>query len=142
MILAGLLDNPDNSFAVGANIWIKVILIVLLIIILRSFLVQRQFVLAKRLSALGLFAVLVLLVIYPDVSNRLAHRIGVGRGVDLLFYMSHLFLLLLIVSLWRRLNLLNNTITKLSRSIAIRTARKPADNKQAGDDEKPIQNIE
>jgi heme exporter protein D len=34
-------------------------------------------------------------------------------------------LLLLIVSLWRRLNLLDGTITRLSREIAIQKARKP-----------------
>jgi hypothetical protein len=125
MILSQISDNFDNSVAAQAHIIIKVILIVLLLIILRLFLVQKKLILAKRLSAFGMFIILVLLVIYPDASNWLAHKIGVGRGVDLLFYMSHLFLLLLIVSLWRRLNLLDGTITRLSREIAIQKARKP-----------------
>jgi hypothetical protein len=125
MILSQISDNFGNSVAAQAHIWIKIILVVLLLIILRLFLVQKKLVLAKRLSAFGLFFILVLLVIYPDASNWLAHKIGVGRGVDLLFYMSHLFLLLLIVSLWRRLNLLDGTITRLSREIAIQKAHKP-----------------
>jgi hypothetical protein len=133
MILAQLLENFDKDVSAHTTIWIKVILVVLLVIILRAFLVQRQLLIAKRLSALGMFVVLLLLVIYPDVSNSLAHAVGVGRGVDLLFYMSNLFLLLLIVGQWRRLNILNSSITRLSRSIAIQTARKPADNKQTDD---------
>lgn len=131
MIIAQLLDDFGKE-AGGATIWIKLILIVLLLIILRAFLVQRQLLLAKRFSAFAVFVGLVLLVIYPDTSNWLAHKIGIGRGVDLLFYMSHLFLLLLIVSLWRRLNLMNAAFTKLARSIAIQTARKPAGYKQQG----------
>jgi len=133
MILAQLLENFDKDVSAHTTIWIKVILVVLLVIILRAFLVQRQLLIAKRLSALGMFVVLLLLVIYPDVSNSLAHAVGVGRGVDLLFYMSNLFLLLLIVGQWRRLNILNSSITRLFRSIAIQTARKPADNKQTDD---------
>ena len=50
---------------------------------------------------------------------------GVGRGVDLLFYLSHLFVLLLIVSLWRRLVTLSDSLTKLTRQIAIENAKKP-----------------
>jgi hypothetical protein len=51
----------------------------------------------------------------------------------LLFYLSHLFLLLLIVSLWRRLVGLADAVTKLTRQIAIQNANKPQDRDLSSD---------
>jgi hypothetical protein len=120
---------PSQSVPFGGSLWIKILLILVLLVILRSFMVGRKLLLVKRLSALGLFLVLVLLVLFPQASNYAAERLRIGRGVDLLFYLSHLFLLLLIVSLWRRLTVLTDAVTRLSREIAIQTARKPNANK-------------
>jgi small membrane protein len=124
MIIADLSQLPDETVSVGF-MWIKILLILLLLVILRAFTFGRSLLLIKRLSAIGLFAVLVLLVLYPQVSNKIAHQLGVGRGVDLLFYLSHLFLLLLIVGLWRHSAILSDAVTKLTRQIAIDNARKP-----------------
>jgi small membrane protein len=117
----------------GNFLWIKILLILLLLIILRAFMVGRSLLLIKRLSAFGLFVILVLLVLFPQVSNLIANKLGVGRGVDLLFYLSHLFLLLLIVSLWRRLVGLADAVTKLTRQIAIQNANKPQDRDLSSD---------
>lgn len=113
---------------------IKIILIILLVIILRALLVQKSLVLVKRLVAFLMFLFLMFLVLFPDVSNVVAHKVGVVRGVDLLFYLSHLFLLFLIVGLWRRSIVLTNSVTKLSRAIALQSAQKPqGENKQEED---------
>lgn len=123
--------SAEESFGPvsGGNYIVKIILIVLLVVVLRAFMVQskitRGLLLAKRLSAFGLFLILAGLIIFPEVSNRTAHILGVGRGADLLFYLSHLFLLLLIVSLWRRITILSANVTELSRKIAISEAKKP-----------------
>ena len=122
-------SGPSQSIPFGGSLWIKIFLILLLLVILRSFMVGRKLLLVKRLSAFGLFLVLVLLVLFPQASNYAAERLKIGRGVDLLFYLSHLFLLLLIVSLWRRLTVLTDEVTRLSREIAIQTARKGDTNK-------------
>jgi small membrane protein len=108
-------------------ITIKVILIVLLLIILRAFLVQKSLILVKRAVAVLMFAGLLFLVLFPDISTWAANKIGVGRGADLLFYFAHLFFLLVAVALWRRLIGLTAAVTKLSREIAIRNAVKPED---------------
>jgi hypothetical protein len=55
----------------------------------------------------------------------MAKAVGIGRGVDLVFYFSHLFLLFLIVGLWRRSIVSMNMVTKLSRAIALQNANKP-----------------
>ena len=104
---------------------VKIILIILLLLVLRAFLVQKSLVLIKRMVALLMFLVLLFLVLFPDVSTSVANRVGVKRGVDLVFYFSHLFLLFLIVALWRRSIVLTETITRLSRAIALQNPRKP-----------------
>lgn len=108
---------------------IKIILIIFLLIILRAFLVQKSLVLTKRVVAFSMFLVLVLLVVFPKASTHIANAVGVGRGVDLVFYFSHLFILFLIVGLWRRFIILMNDITKLSRAIALQNASRPAGDK-------------
>ena len=104
---------------------IKIILIIFLLVILRAFLVQESLVLTKRVVAFLMFLVLVSLVMFPKVSTCVANAVGIGRGVDLVFYFSHLFLLFLIVGLWRQSVVLMATITKLSRAIALQNANKP-----------------
>ena len=104
---------------------IKIILIILLLVILRAFLVQKSLILIQRVIAGLMFLFLLFLVLFPEVSTRVANIIGVTRGVDLLFYLSHLFLLLLIVALWRRSIVLTACITRLSRAIALQSADKP-----------------
>ena len=109
---------------------IKIILIIFLLIVLRAFLVQKSLVWIKRVVAFLMFFALLALVIFPDVSTRIANNIGVGRGVDLIFYFSHLFLLLLIIALWRRSIVLMGIITELSRAIAIQSANRPQEKKE------------
>jgi len=109
---------------------IKIILIIFLLLILRAFLVQKSLILTKRVVAFSMFLILVLLVVFPDASTRIANAVGVGRGVDLVFYFSHLFILFLIVGLWRRSIVLMNTVTKLSRAIALQGAQRPQAEKE------------
>jgi hypothetical protein len=130
MIIAQTLNDLDKTVSSSeGHFWIKIILIILLLVVLRAFLVQKSLVLAKRLTAVGLFLLLVFLVLFPEYSTKIANMVGVGRGVDLLFYLSNLFLLLLIVALWRRVNMLSETVTKLARELAIEKARKPEEPK-------------
>lgn len=111
----------------------KIILVIFLLVILRAFLVQKL-VLFKRVIAFLMFLFLLLLVLFPEVSTAIANAVGVSRGVDFLFYLSHLFLLFLVVGLWRRSVVLMTTITKLSRAIALQSPNKPheGDNKVGG----------
>ncbi len=106
-------------------ITIKIILIALLLITLRAFLVQKTLRLTKRIVAVLMFLGLLFLILFPDVSTSIANKIGVGRGVDLLFYLAHLFFLLVAVALWRRSITLNAAVTRLSREIAIENAVGP-----------------
>ncbi len=113
---------------------IKIILIIFLVIILRAFLVQKELILVKRFVAFLMFFALLFLVLFPDISTQVANIIGVGRGVDLVFYFSHLFVLFLIIGLWRRSTILMATVAKLARAMALQNPRKPHErNEQTGE---------
>jgi hypothetical protein len=111
-------------------ITIKIILILLLCVILRAFLVQKSLLLVKRVIAVAMFAGLLFMVLFPDVSTWMANKLGIGRGADLLFYFAHLFFLLIAVALWRRLITLNDAVTRLTREIAIKKAVNPGEKTQ------------
>jgi hypothetical protein len=113
-------------------ITIKIILILLLLIILRAFLVQKSLMLIRRAAAVLMFLGLLFLVLFPDISTWMANKIGVGRGVDLLFYFAHLFFLLVAITLWQRSITLTAAITKLAREIAIRNAIRPQEGVEQG----------
>lgn len=66
------------------------------------------------------------LVLAPDVSNDIAHILGVGRGADLILYCFIVVSLGLILNLHLRLHAMNEDTTALARTIAMLTARPPA----------------
>src|SRR4029077_9050861 len=79
-----------------------------------------------RAVVLGLGALGVALLCAPDVSTRIANLFGVGRGVDLVFYLGFAglgFVSLLFYSQQRKLEL---RLTELTRALAILDARRPA----------------
>lgn len=104
---------------------IKVILIILLLVILRAFLVQKSLMVVHKSIGILTFCFLVFLVLFPDISTRVANAIGVGRGADLVFYLAHLFFLFLVIALWRRTIALTDAMTKLSRTIALQNPKQP-----------------
>jgi len=72
---------------------------------------------------IGLFIISgTLLVLFPEYSNKIAHWAGVGRGADLLFYLSILFLFFLILKLYSRLRRIEQTFTEIVRNKSIEEA--------------------
>jgi len=66
----------------------------------------------------------IVLVIFPEVTNRIAHALGVGRGVDLIFYFCILFFIFIILKLYARLRRLEQVMTKMIRNNSIAGAVK------------------
>jgi hypothetical protein len=83
----------------------------------RSRLVRWTLVLA---SLLGIYFVL-----QPDVTNRIAARLGVGRGADLVLYCWVVISLALFARLQFALLKAHEQITELARQLAVATAREP-----------------
>jgi hypothetical protein len=85
---------------------------------LRSGLLDRLMVL--------LFAILgAAMTIAPDFTTRVANLVGVGRGVDLFFYLSILGLAFMCLLLYSRIRQLESSITELARALAVKKANDP-----------------
>ena len=70
-------------------------------------------------AALGIFFIL-----FPEKTNLIAHKLGVGRGADLLFYCCIIFFLFIILKLFARLRRLEEKLTGMVRNEAIQNAKK------------------
>lgn len=72
---------------------------------------------------IGIFIIVgTLLVLFPEYSNKIAHWAGVGRGADLLFYLSILFLFFLILKLYSRLRKMEQNFTEIVRNKSLEDA--------------------
>jgi len=64
--------------------------------------------------------------IQPEWSNAVAHGVGISRGVDLLFYLSHLLLLFIAFIYFLKFKKMEARFTKLVRQLALERARDDA----------------
>jgi len=103
---------------------IQAILVVLLILIGGTSLATSSR-LASRLAVLGLLSLAVLFVVSPDLTTRLAHLVGVGRGTDLLLYMFCLASIAVFLKLYKKNRAVEEKLTEVARQVALRGAREP-----------------
>lgn len=61
----------------------------------------------------------------PDIPSALARLLGIGRGADLVAYMTVLALLLITRFFYSRHRQTQNMLTTLAREVAIAEAREP-----------------
>lgn len=66
-----------------------------------------------------LISIITFVLIDPEISQIFANYIGVGRGVDLVLYLSIFFLLFLIFLLYLRIQLLKRQIEIIIRELAL-----------------------
>lgn len=78
---------------------------------------------ADRLLATALTLAATLGILFPDLATEIAHAVGVGRGVDLVMYISLFTLAYLWVLLYARERQTQYKLTKLVRALAIANAR-------------------
>ncbi|WP_344302264.1 DUF2304 domain-containing protein [Nocardioides bigeumensis] len=62
-------------------------------------------------------------VIFPDALTEIANAVGIGRGADLLLYVTAVTFMLVSVSLFRRLSGLERRYVELARQVALTDAR-------------------
>lgn len=79
----------------------------------------------RRLIIIGFAIFAVLTVIFPGVLTQFAHLVGVGRGADLLLYMTVLVLLGFLALQEVRTKNAEKRTTYLARQIAIDKAESP-----------------
>ena len=73
----------------------------------------------QRLFVLFLFGAGILFVLRPELSNDAARLVGIGRGADLVLYVSTLFLLFLSVNHYLRFKDVDEKLTRLVRQLAL-----------------------
>jgi hypothetical protein len=64
----------------------------------------------------------VVFVIFNEVTDKIAHFLGIGRGADMIFYLGLLFLFFLMLKLYARLRRVEENLTELVRKKSIEDA--------------------
>lgn len=64
------------------------------------------------------------LVLNPNIAGLMANFLGVGRGADLLLYLSFALGIILFLAIQLKIRRLNQSLTELVRYIAITTVNK------------------
>lgn len=72
----------------------------------------------------------VFFILFPEFTNVIAKKLGVGRGADLLFYICILFFLFIIIKLFARIRRMEKIITELVRQQTIKDAKDMNDEKE------------
>ena len=80
--------------------------------------------LRDRVASITLVTMTLVLIARPELANRLASLFGVGRGVDLLMYLSAPGLGFILLLVFARLRELEKKMTLLVREHALLTAKR------------------
>ena len=71
----------------------------------------------------GMIACAVLFIAWPDITQTIANKLGVGRGADLVFYISILIFWFVVLKLYIRLRALEHNFTEMVRKNALENAQ-------------------
>lgn len=104
---------------------IQAILIAVLVLMGGIYFTTFSSRLASRLAVLGLLSMGVLFVVNPELTTRIAHRLGVGRGTDLLLYLFCVGSISIFLKLYKKSRTLDEKLTEVARQVALLGARAP-----------------
>src|SRR5207253_1589304 len=74
----------------------------------------------RRLFVLVFFGGGIVFILQPDLTTTIANVVGIGRGADLIFYLSTLFLFFLCFNYHVRFMALEEQLTRIVRELAVR----------------------
>jgi small membrane protein len=107
-------------------IYLQILVTIFIVFILLKLFLQKQ---KNKISPLAffiwLFLWLVVLIVFwlPDTTSYLAAWLGIGRGADLVVYVSILLIFYMIFKIFIRLNKIEDEITRVVREDAIKNAK-------------------
>lgn len=107
--------------------FLSILVTIFVLIILYKLFKQKQ---NNRISFLSfifwciLWLIVLLLFWQPEIASYFAFNLGIGRGVDLVIYLSILIIFSLLFKIFERLYKIERDITKLTREDAIKNVRK------------------
>ena len=82
------------------------------------------------------FAVGIFFVLFPETTTKIANRVGVSRGADLLSYSGIMFLFFLILKLYSRLRKVEQKFTDLVRNKSLEEAEELSANGRTPSEDK------
>src|SRR5215510_3689679 len=94
---------------------IKILLITGIAFIAVYYFIRLRNTILDIVLLLTLVATGIVFVIFPNLTNDIAHRVGVDRGADLIFYISIIIFWFVILKLYARIRRLEQTITEVVR---------------------------
>jgi len=86
-----------------------------------------------RILATGFIVAFCLSVLFPALTTNLAHAVGVGRGADLIFYLTTMGVILLAGATLLKFRSLERNQVRLIREIALRDFRELIHEKGLGE---------
>jgi hypothetical protein len=98
---------------------IRILLLSLLGLIGWRFFIRRNKLPIHILVLVVVLGLAALAVVFPELTNDIAHAVGVGRGADLITYLVEVGLLFVIVHYYTKFIEMQAQITLLVREIAI-----------------------
>jgi len=93
-------------------------------------LTQGRYIAGLRFSLYGVMLAGTYFIWWPEDSTWLAHKLGVGRGADLIFYVWVVLSFGIFINIHSKLRQNQQQLTELARHLAIYRAEPPADNVQ------------
>ena len=98
---------------------IQFILITGVIILFVYYLMSIRSAIAELIFLIVLSGISIFFILFPNKTNVIAHKLGVGRGADLLFYVCILLFLFLVLKLFNKIRRLEKKFTDIIRKDAI-----------------------
>lgn len=89
----------------------------------------------KRIALIALIAVGMIAVLSPESTNQVAHFLGIGRGADLLLYLTVVAFVFVSLNVYLKFRDLEHDLAQIARSVAILDAEMRLQAVQSPDDE-------
>jgi len=103
------------------------IVLLVLVLVFALYLVRLRSTTRDRVLYLGLALVGVALILDPDLTSLVAARLGIGRGVDLMFYFFIIFSLFHFATTAATIRRLQRAVTELAQAQALSAPIPPRD---------------
>ena len=101
---------------------IQIVLITAVVLVAIYFFVRLHNSILDFLLLLAMVTSALVFIFLPDLTNTIAHKLGVGRGADLIFYLSIVIFWFVIIKLYVRVRKLEKIVTDVVRKDALNEA--------------------
>jgi hypothetical protein len=118
---------------------IQIILVVLLVIGAALYFSKLRSLLLDRLLVVALIGLAIAMIVKPGLTTRVANWVGVGRGVDLIFYLTLVGLSFVLLILYSEVRTLQSRLTELTRAVAIANSRNTHDSGHRVEEERTME---